>query len=54
MWLAGEPGDVHTKFWWGNPRERNNFEDLGIDGSLILKWVFKIRMGNGLDWSDSG
>jgi hypothetical protein len=32
--------DVHTGFWWGNLRERQNFEDLGVDGKRILKWVF--------------
>jgi hypothetical protein len=37
----GEPGEVYTEFWWGNLRERNNFEDIGIDGRLILKWAFK-------------
>jgi len=41
MWLVWEPGEVHTAFWWRNLRERNNFEDLGIDGKLILQWVFK-------------
>jgi len=40
MWLVGESAEVHTEFWWGNLRERNNFEELGIDGRLISKWVF--------------
>ena len=25
----------------GNLRERNHMEDLGVDGRLILKWIFK-------------
>ena len=25
-------GEVHTGFWWGNLRQRDNFEDLGVDG----------------------
>jgi hypothetical protein len=29
------------RFWWGHPRERNHFEDLGVEGKIILKWTFK-------------
>ena len=28
-------------FWWGNPREREYLEDLGIDGRIILELNFK-------------
>jgi len=28
---------VYIGFWWGNLREREHFEDLGIDGRVILK-----------------
>jgi hypothetical protein len=23
---------------WGNLRERNNLEDRGVDGNIILRW----------------
>jgi len=29
---------VHTRFWWG---ERDHLEDLGVDGKIILRWIFK-------------
>jgi len=35
-------GKVHTGIWWGNLRERDHLDDLGIDGSIILKWLFKM------------
>jgi hypothetical protein len=41
---------VHTGFWWENPRERHNFEDLGIDGKIILKWVFN-KKRDGCEWT---
>jgi hypothetical protein len=34
---------VCTGFWWRNPKERNHFEDPGIDGRIILRWIFRKR-----------
>jgi hypothetical protein len=34
-------GKVNTGFWWGNLREGDHLEDLGVDGRIILKWIFK-------------
>ena len=27
---------MHIRFCWGNTRERNDLEDLGMDGRIIL------------------
>jgi len=32
---------VPTGFWWGDLMVRDNFEDMGADWTLILKWIFK-------------
>jgi len=32
---------VHTGFWWKRLRERDHFEDPGLDERIILKWIFK-------------
>jgi hypothetical protein len=34
-------GEVHAGFWWGNLRERDDLEDLGVDWKIILKLIFK-------------
>jgi hypothetical protein len=37
MWHVWVRGEVHTGFWWGDLMTRDHFEDLGIDGRIILK-----------------
>jgi len=32
--------NVCIGFWWGNLRERDHLEDRGVDGRIILKWIF--------------
>jgi hypothetical protein len=44
--------EVHTGFWWGDVKEGDHFGDPGIDGRIILKWIFKKCDGawTGLSW----
>jgi len=55
MWHIYERGELPMRFWLGNLRERDHLSDLGRDGWIILKWIFKKwDWWHGMDWSGSG
>ena len=39
--VGGVERCIQVFFWWGNLRERDHLEDPGVDGRIILKWVFR-------------
>ena len=53
MYQVWERGEVYTEFWWGNLRERDRLEDLGVDGKTILRWIFRkwdVRVWTASNW----
>ena len=44
-------GEACTGFWWGNLWERDYLGDPGVDGRIILRWIFR-KWDVGL-WTDS-
>jgi len=45
-------GEVYKVFWWENLREGDHLEDPGIDGRIILRWIFRKLEGVvGTGWS---
>jgi hypothetical protein len=53
MWHAWGRGEVTIVFWLGSPKVRDHYEDLGVDGKIILRWTLR-RQGSigraGIDW----
>ena len=43
--------EVHRRFLGGNLRERDHLDKPGVDGRIILKYIFK-RWNRGMDWID--
>jgi hypothetical protein len=37
--IKGEEFLIHIKCWSGNIKGRDNLEDLGVDGMIILEWI---------------
>ena len=42
--------EAYTEFCWGNLRMRDHFEDPGVDGGIILRWIYRERDFGGMDW----
>jgi hypothetical protein len=33
--------DMYTGLWWENLRERDQLEEPGVDGRIILRWILR-------------
>jgi hypothetical protein len=45
---------MRTKFLLGSLKGRDHLQDLGVDGRIILKWIYVSKdVGYGLDLSGS-
>jgi hypothetical protein len=46
-------GEAYTGFRYGNLRERDHLGDPGVDGKIILRWIFNkwnVEALTGLIW----
>jgi hypothetical protein len=34
-------GEGCTGFWWGNLRDKDHLGNPGVDGRIILRWIFR-------------
>jgi hypothetical protein len=51
--LVTHMGEACTGFWWGNLRLRDHWGDPGVDGRIILRWIFRkwgVGVWTGLSW----
>jgi hypothetical protein len=42
---------VHAEFWCENLKEEGHLIDPGVNGRIILKWIFE-KWGRGMYWVD--
>ena len=40
---------MYTEFLWGSLRERDHLEEPGVDGRIILRWIFR-KWDGGMGW----
>jgi hypothetical protein len=49
--------EVCRGFSWGNLKERDRWGDRGVDGRIMLEWIFKkwdVSVRTGLGWLRKG
>jgi len=50
---VGKRGESYTGFWLGNLKEGDHLGDPGVDGRVILRWIFRnldVGLWTGLSW----
>jgi hypothetical protein len=42
-------GEARTGYRWENVRKRDRWADPGVDGRIILRWIFR-KWDGGMEW----
>jgi len=50
MWRVWGRGEAYTGFRWGNLKQTDDLGDPGVDGRIILRWIFRKWEVGGMDW----
>jgi len=54
---GGQERRLQGFFLWGKLRERDHWGDSGVDGSIILRWIFRkwdLAVWTGSSWPRTG
>ena len=54
MWVRRK---AYIEFWWVNLQERDRVGDPGVDGRMILRWIFRkwdVELWTGSSWLGIG
>jgi hypothetical protein len=43
---------MHIGYWWESQKERDHWEDQGVGGWTILKWILERDNGMVINWID--
>jgi hypothetical protein len=35
-------GEIYTRFWWENVKDRDHLEDHGVNGTIMLNWILNL------------
>ena len=41
MWRVKGRREMHATIWFGKPEENDRLRNMGIDGRILLKLIFK-------------
>jgi hypothetical protein len=44
MWHTWQRREMHTMLLYGNVKERDHLENVGIGGRIILKWILNEKL----------
>jgi hypothetical protein len=57
MWHAWEIREMCIRFWWENPKERDDLEDQDVGGKMGSEWMLRrLAWGGGwigFDWLET-